>query len=164
MRPPCYLCAPSLVNGDTAAGYSGWAALRKEQYDMSHESQTNGTRRFGRCLPLQRIYTGCPGRNVPYFENVFLMLKYADITLSPVLFLLTLTFFIASTSRPSCSVIWSAQLGVRGLKGLPWTVIYQYVVGYLSRDWSSIPGRNKFFSQPSYRKEPWGHPVSILMT
>jgi hypothetical protein len=25
-------------------------------------------------------YTGCPGKNVPYVGNVFLMLKYADIT------------------------------------------------------------------------------------
>jgi len=28
------------------------------------------------------IYTGCPGRNVPDFWRVFLMLKYADITQS----------------------------------------------------------------------------------
>jgi len=26
------------------------------------------------------IYTGCPRRNVPDFERVFLMLKYTDIT------------------------------------------------------------------------------------
>jgi len=26
------------------------------------------------------IYTGCPGRNVPEFGRVFLMLKYTDIT------------------------------------------------------------------------------------
>jgi hypothetical protein len=25
-------------------------------------------------------YTGCPRRNVPDFEKVFLMLRYADIT------------------------------------------------------------------------------------
>ena len=26
------------------------------------------------------VYTGCPGRNVPDFGRVFLMLKYTDIT------------------------------------------------------------------------------------
>jgi hypothetical protein len=84
-------------------------------------------------------------------------------SLSPFLFFLTLSFFIISTSRPSCSVTWPAQLVVSGLKGLPWTVIYQYVVDYRSRDWSSIPGRNIFYSI-IVTKQPWGHPVSILMT
>ena len=29
---------------------------------------------------IQKIYTGCPGRNVPDFGIMFLKLKYADIT------------------------------------------------------------------------------------
>jgi len=30
--------------------------------------------------PTNLKYTGCPRRNVPGFERVFLMLKYTDIT------------------------------------------------------------------------------------
>ena len=33
-----------------------------------------------RCLQWTVIYTGCPRRNVPDFDRVFLMLKYTDIT------------------------------------------------------------------------------------
>jgi hypothetical protein len=32
------------------------------------------------CPQLLIQYTGCPGSNVAYFGNVFLMLKYANIT------------------------------------------------------------------------------------
>ena len=33
------------------------------------------------CVTLHLVgYTGCPRRNVPDFERVFLMLKYTDIT------------------------------------------------------------------------------------
>ena len=30
--------------------------------------------------PYRVLYTGCPGRNVPNFGRVFLMLNYTDIT------------------------------------------------------------------------------------
>ena len=32
------------------------------------------------CEEFLLLYTGCPGRNVPDFGRVFLMLKYTDIT------------------------------------------------------------------------------------
>ena len=31
-------------------------------------------------LPIPPKYTGCPRTNVPYFERVFLLLKYTDVT------------------------------------------------------------------------------------
>jgi len=31
-------------------------------------------------LEREEVYTGCPGRNVPDFRRVFLMLKYTDTT------------------------------------------------------------------------------------
>jgi len=43
----------------------------------------NGNKVQSRSTKLTAMkYTGCPRRNVPDFGRVFLMLKYADITLN----------------------------------------------------------------------------------
>jgi hypothetical protein len=33
---------------------------------------------------VEHAYAGCPRKNVPYFGRVFLMLKYKDITKTPI--------------------------------------------------------------------------------
>jgi hypothetical protein len=55
-----------------------FVALREGNKPYGFENKTHVM--FKLKKKAEKLYTGCPRRNVPVFGRVFLMLKYTDIT------------------------------------------------------------------------------------
>ena len=67
------------------------------------------------CSIINRIYTGCPRRNVPDFGRVFLMLKYTDITQNTYIQIWTVTEIMAREvwNFDSCYTLIDYQIKIK---------------------------------------------------